>query len=130
MWPDALLLIVSRRDVETGDITDILRSLSHLISATEIARLYRERVDISFEGYEDRRELWEIPEVRAFVHKVDDKFPYWLYFLDKKLGVSGVRGSGIYSQAEFSKLIRGSRALRAPPGASWATDWCNALRTS
>ena len=81
MWPDALLLIVSRRDVETGDITDILRSLSHLISATEIARLYRERVDISFEGYEDdRRELWEIPEVRAFVHKVDDKFPYWLYF--------------------------------------------------
>src|SRR5947209_10447337 len=37
MLPDALFFVVSRRDVEAGDLTDILGSLNHLISTTEIA---------------------------------------------------------------------------------------------
>jgi hypothetical protein len=86
MLPDALFLVVSRRDVEAGDLTEILGSLNHLISTTEIARSYRERVDIAFEGYDQyQRELWEIREVREFVYKLDEQFPYWLFFLDKKL---------------------------------------------
>lgn len=41
-----------------------------------------ERISISFEGYnEDNRELDEIPEVRDFIYELDDKFPYWLFFL-------------------------------------------------
>ena len=86
MLPDALFFVVSRQDVEAGDLTEILGSLNHLISTTEIARKYRERVDISFEGYDhDGRELWEIREIRDFVYRLDEQFPYWLFFLDKKL---------------------------------------------
>jgi hypothetical protein len=86
MLPDALFLVVSRHDVEAGDLTEILGALSHLISSPEIALMYRERVDISFEGYDhDRRDIWEIKEIRDFVYRLDEKFPYWLFFLDKKL---------------------------------------------
>ena len=86
MLPDELFLVVSRRAVEAGDLTEILGSLNHLISTIEMARRYRESVDISFEGYDhDRRELFEIQEVRDFVYKLDEQFPYWLFFLDKRL---------------------------------------------
>ena len=86
MLPDELFFVVSRREVEAGDLTEILGSLNHLISTVDIARKYRERVDISFEGYDDdRRELWEIQEIRDFVYRLDEQFPYWLFFLDKKL---------------------------------------------
>ncbi len=84
--PDELFFVVRRRAVEAGDLTEILGSLNHLISTVDMARKYRERVDISFEGYDqDRRELFEIQEVRDFVHRLDEQFPYWLFFLDKKL---------------------------------------------
>jgi hypothetical protein len=29
-------------------------------------------------------ELFEIPEVRDFVHKLDEEFPFWLFFLSKR----------------------------------------------
>src|SRR5260370_11758576 len=73
---DFLFVTVSRRDIETGNIDDILGTLKHLISSATVARTYCERVDIAFEGYDaDRRELWEIPEVRAFAYKLDEQFP-------------------------------------------------------
>lgn len=86
MAPDALFFVVPRRDVEAGDLSEILRGLNHLISSVEIAKAYCERVDIGFDGYDDdRREVWEIPEIREFVYRLDEQFPYWLFFLDKKL---------------------------------------------
>jgi hypothetical protein len=49
-----------------------------------VARAYQERVDIGFDGYnEDPRELGEISEVREYVNKLDEKFPFWLFFLSK-----------------------------------------------
>ena len=42
------------------------------------------KLDIAFNGYNnDRRELLEIPEIRNFVSKLDDQFPFWLFFLTK-----------------------------------------------
>lgn len=44
-----------------------------------------ERVDIAFHGYDHtHEELFEIPEVRDFVYKLDEQFPFWLYFLSKR----------------------------------------------
>ena len=40
---------------------------------------------VSVHGYDyDPRELNEIAEVCSFLDKLDDKFPFWLYFLDKR----------------------------------------------
>ncbi len=80
-----LVLIVSRKEVEEGDISCALAVLKRLLESPEVAKSYQERVEIAFHGYDsDSRELYEIPEVRNFVYSLDNEFPYWLYFLSKK----------------------------------------------
>lgn len=55
-----------------------------MIRTPEDALKWRERVDINFDGYnESRWELFEVSEVRDFVDKLDEHFPYWLFFLAK-----------------------------------------------
>jgi hypothetical protein len=81
---DPIMLVVSREEVEGGDISRPQATFSKLLSSPETIRHFRERLDISFFGYDqDRRELFEIPEVRSFVHKLDEIFPYWLFFLSR-----------------------------------------------
>ena len=88
MKPDFLMLGVSRGEVESGDISGPLSVLQGMLDR-ESAIQYCERVDICVGGYDDDpRELYEIPEVRDFMHKLDAEFPYWLYFLSK--GGSGL----------------------------------------
>jgi hypothetical protein len=82
---DPLVFIVSRDEVEAGDISVALGNLRQLLESRETARAFVERVDIAFHGFEDVRwELPEIPEVRDFVHQLDDHFPCWLFFLSKR----------------------------------------------
>lgn len=82
---DPLIVVVSRQDVEEKQIEPTLRVLSRLLTDVSTVREYRERVDIAFHGYDgDSREPFEIPEVRRFVARLDDSFPYWLYFLSRE----------------------------------------------
>jgi hypothetical protein len=86
--PDFLTVVVSREQVEAGDTSEILPVLQQLLQP-ETAKKFFERVEIGFSGYDqDPRELYEMVEVRNFVYKLDDQFPFWLYFLTK-------RGSGL-----------------------------------
>lgn len=66
--------------------------LSALLATPGAAREHFEKVDIAFYGYDDdTRELFEIPEVRNFVFKLDEAFPYWFYFLSKNaLGLHAI----------------------------------------
>lgn len=81
---EQLSLVISREEVESQNITSALSVLNSLLETPEKASAYKESVDISFYGYdEDSRELFEIPEVRNFVFQLDDKFPFWLFFLSK-----------------------------------------------
>ncbi len=80
---DFLTLISSREDVEKQSTRGILNSLDLLLKPS-IARKYFERVDIGISGYEnDYRELCEIKEVRHWVSLLDNRFPYWFFFLSK-----------------------------------------------
>ena len=82
---DPLVVVVSRRDVEAGNIEPTLQVLSRLLADIPTVHEYRERVDIAFHEYDaDSRELFEISEVRRFVANLDDAFPYWLYFLSRE----------------------------------------------
>ena len=79
-----LCIVVSRQEVESGDIQPSLSILKKLITSPEVARANMEMVDISFHGYDKcREELFELPEVRKYVHELDSQFPYWLFFLSK-----------------------------------------------
>jgi hypothetical protein len=84
MLPDFLLLVVSRDDIESGNIRSTVEALKALNASPELAAHWRERVDIVFAGYDDTRwELFEIQQVRDFVYKLDEAFPFWLFFLSK-----------------------------------------------
>jgi hypothetical protein len=87
---DFLNIAISREEVLNNDFTNPLETLSQLTSDITFIEYFRERVDISFEGYNGTSvELWEIPEVRNYVAELDSKFPFWLYFLSKN-------GEGLY----------------------------------
>ena len=82
MGVDWLGVVVSRSDVEKNDISATLSTLSSLLNDNATVRRFQGRVNVSFDGFnEDRREIYEIPEIRRFCAKLDRHFPYWLYFL-------------------------------------------------
>ncbi|GAA2017234.1 hypothetical protein [Nocardioides kribbensis] len=84
---DYLQIVVPREEVEAGDVLTTLGMLAPLIQSRRIARAFMERVAIYVAGYDDVTwELFEIDAVRDFVHSLDERFPYWLYFLDKRTG--------------------------------------------
>ena len=80
-----LIIVISKEEVQSGDIEPALSVLKKLTESPGAAKSYVENVDIAFDGYNDySEELFEIVEVREYVYKLDDEFPYWLYFLSKK----------------------------------------------
>ena len=82
---DPLCVIVTRQEVIDQNIQPALMVLNRLLDSPQIARSFMEKVDIGFHGYDDITwELFEISEVRGYVHKLDDQFPYWLFFLSKQ----------------------------------------------
>ena len=67
------------------DISAQMAILSALLDNEDFAIYFREKVNIVFTGINPGdKNLWEIPEVRKYIQKLDDEFPYWLYFLSKE----------------------------------------------
>jgi hypothetical protein len=82
---DPLVIVISRDEVEAGDTSPALGVLQQLRQSPESAKEFFERVDIAFHGYDhDSRELFEIPDVRAYSYQLDEQFPFWLFFLSKR----------------------------------------------
>jgi len=80
---DFVVLDFDRSDIESGDTSEVMAVLKQLLER-DAATKFCERVDLRCTGYDsDSRELWETPEVRAFVQKLDQQFPYWCYFLSR-----------------------------------------------
>lgn len=76
-------LCITRKAVESGDVTEAIELLRPLIADREAAYAFRGRYRIMVLGWdEDPRELWEIPEVRSHLRRLDEAFPYWYWFLE------------------------------------------------
>ncbi len=87
---DHLTIVISKEEIQTQNIENVLNTLYQLISNETNLNYFRERVEILFDGYNNTgAELWEIPIIRDYVRKLDMEFPFWLYFLSKN-------GSGLY----------------------------------
>jgi hypothetical protein len=87
---DPLCVLVPREEIHRQDIKPALATLRKLLKSPEIARAHRERVDLAFDGFnDDEREFGEIKEVRDYIRKLDEHFPFWLFFLSK--GMLGLR---------------------------------------
>lgn len=80
---DAFYVVVDRTDVENGNIEPTLAVLRQLLVSPATVRSFMDRVHLAFAGYdEDARELHQIQDVRSYTSKLDDKFPFWFYFIN------------------------------------------------
>lgn len=81
---EPVVLMISRRQVEAGDIVSVLTSLKPFLATREDAWLYRGQMSLVVDGFnEDSRELVDIPEVRAFLRELDKQWPYWAFFYNQ-----------------------------------------------
>ena len=85
---DPFVIVITRQEVESVNITRALNLLQPLLASPQTARSHFEKIDVAFDGYDDdTRELFEIPDVRDFVFKLDEAFPYWGFiFVQERLG--------------------------------------------
>lgn len=80
---DLRVIVISRQDIEAKNFSALL-VLEEVLSDAATARHYRERLDICVSGYDEiKLELWEIPEVRDYIQALDEKWPYWLFFMSR-----------------------------------------------
>lgn len=76
---------VTRDEIERGDIALALQKLLSLLESPERAVSYRGRLCLAIEGYEDDgRQPYEIEPVRGYFARLDERFPYWFYFLSRE----------------------------------------------
>lgn len=74
---------VQRVWVESNDLRPAVAALQRVLANTEAVHQFKGRVHLFFDGYDDDpRELWEIPQVHAYVRALDTEFPYWLWFME------------------------------------------------
>lgn len=79
-----LLIVISRDEVTRQDTSGPLTTLGNLLADRETIRANQTNVDVSFSGFEHTSdELFEITDVRNYVHALDAQFPYWLYFMSR-----------------------------------------------
>lgn len=81
---EPVFLMVSRQQVEAGDIAEVLPLLRRLTGHRDTALEHCGRISLVIDGYnDDPRELFEVPEVRAYVQRIDQQWPYWFFFLSQ-----------------------------------------------
>ena len=78
---DVIVMAVDREDINNLETSNITRAFDRLRSTKELAFKAQGKVEFIFRGYEkDDRELFEIPEVRAYVAQLDQELPGLFFF--------------------------------------------------
>jgi hypothetical protein len=81
---DPVILMLSRGQVETGDLAEPLQLLRRITADRHTAIDFCGRISLVVDGYnDDPRELFEIPEVRAYIKRLDQAWPNWFFFLSQ-----------------------------------------------
>ena len=81
---EPVILMFSRQQVEAGDISETLALLRRLTAERQTAIDFCGRISLAVDGYnDDPRELFEVPEVRAYIKRLDQAWPSWFFFLSQ-----------------------------------------------
>jgi len=76
------VLFLTKEVIESANLYIGLKALAMLSSDDAMGKPFQARLLIEVSGYDDDpRELYVIPEVRAYFQALSEKWPYWLYFL-------------------------------------------------
>jgi len=79
---DFAMFGIPKNVVEEMNLDYMLKDgLDKLVESQEMIKKCKNKVMILFDGYnEDRREIYEIFEVRDYIQALTLDFPYWFYF--------------------------------------------------
>ena len=81
---EPIVLMFSRREVLAGDPGPAVARLNALLNSPEVIWRYRGQVALVVDGYEDDpRELVDVPEVRTFLVRFTQAWPYWAYYFNQ-----------------------------------------------
>lgn len=81
---EPVILLISRRAVESMDVGSVLKPLNILLAAREDTWLYRGQLSLVVDGYDsDPRALVDIPDVRSFLSAFSAAWPYWAFFFNQ-----------------------------------------------
>jgi hypothetical protein len=80
---DSVFCVIPRDAVLACDTEQMLMGLSVFVRSKVLAPQVQGHLRLAFEGFEnDAREVWEIPEVRRFMARLDAVCPYWFFLAD------------------------------------------------
>ncbi|WP_374681492.1 hypothetical protein [Accumulibacter sp.] len=81
---EPVILMFSRSQVETCNVDEPLQLLRRLTEDRQTAIDFCGRISLVVDGYnDDPRELFEVPEVRAYIKRLDQAWPSWFFFLSQ-----------------------------------------------
>ena len=81
---EPVVLLISRREVEQGDLASVLSRLKVFRANREDTWLYRGQMSLIVAGYDDdARELVDIAAVRDLLRRLEAAWPFWAYFLNQ-----------------------------------------------
>ena len=81
---EPVVLMFSRREVESGDPSASVTRLNTLFNTRDAIWRYRGQVALVVDGYnDDLRELVDVQEVRAFLVEFTRQWPYWAFFFNQ-----------------------------------------------
>ena len=81
---EPVVLMISRREVEAGDIASVLSRLNPFLATRQDAWRYRGQMTLIVDGYnDDPRELVDIPAVRSLLRQLEAAWPHWAYFFNQ-----------------------------------------------
>ncbi len=70
-------------DVKSCNINTVLTALNSFLDTRERVIWHEDASQYLFEAYDDdSRDVWNIPQIRQYVKKLDAEFPYWFYCAD------------------------------------------------
>ena len=101
---------VSKREIMKCNISKVVDLINHMENIMGFKGC-NEKLNICFSGYDDDpREIYTIPEIRAYMKKLVTKKPYIPYFITKKDGFRAVIMSCI-CDVEILKTEKGVNSL-------------------
>jgi len=81
---EPVVLMISRREVEEGDLASVMSRLKVFRATREDAWLYRGQMALVVDGFnDDPRELVDIPAVRDLLRRLEAAWPYWAFFFNQ-----------------------------------------------
>jgi hypothetical protein len=105
-----VLLVVGKKEIHKLDYQPLISTLSFITQNRDLMYKYRGKIEISIHGYDfDKRQLYEIEEVKSWVINILDNVKGLTFFLVNNLNAQFLR-LFLYSQITYD-VVAGSEQI-------------------